>query len=354
MKMKIKNWLARGMVAILVLSGVLMSADTIQAASLTSMSDTLDRLEENLATNHTIVFVTPTGVSSGQTIDLTFAGFTSASVNAIVHGDVDFATAATCSGFTDRDLDATPSGATWGVSNPSSGVIRITSGTGTVTAGHCVQIQIGTHATHQSSGSNRIVNGAHATAHSVTIGGTFADSGTIAIDILEDDQVVITATVGPSISFAISDNTIGFGALDFSASRYANGAGTGDGSEVEAHTLSASTNASAGYIITVFGPTLTNGSFTITAIGGSNTSPAPGTEQFGVRFTASGGSGTVTAPYAASGFAYDGIASPDQVAGSTVATDTTTYSARYLANIDIDTEAGAYSTALTYTATATF
>lgn len=158
-----------------------------------------------------------------------------------------------------------------------------------------------------------------------------------------------------SLTFSISDNTIGFSAINASAARFANGAGTGDTIEVEAHTLSASTNATGGYIITINGATLTSGGNTITAIGGANTASAPGTEQFGLRMTATGGNGAVSAPYAAAGFALDTVAFPDQVASDPDGDDvSTTYSARYIANIRGATEAGSYSATLTYVATATF
>ncbi len=106
--------------------------------------------------------------------------------------------------------------------------------------------------------------------------------------------------------------------------------------------------------MTVNGNTLTSGANTITAIGNSNTVSAVGTEQFGLRLSASGGNGAVVAPYAASGFALNTAGMPDQVATSTSASANTTYSARYIANITSNTEAGSYSSTLTYVATANF
>jgi hypothetical protein len=74
-----------------------------------------------------------------------------------------------------------------------------------------------------------------------------------------------------------------------------------------------------------------------------------------LRANATGGSGTVSAPYAASGYAYTGTAStPATVATATTPSDTTTYSVRYLANISPVTEAGSYTTSHTYVATGNF
>lgn len=158
-----------------------------------------------------------------------------------------------------------------------------------------------------------------------------------------------------TITFTISDTSIGFGALSSTATRYASGDGSGSATETEAHTLVAATNAANGYTIMVTGTTLTNvGSDTIDYIGGSNTAPSIGTEQFGIRLTASGGSGTVSAPYAAAGFAYDLLNFPDIIASSTGPSTATTYSVRYMSNISSITESGSYSADVTYTMTPNF
>ena len=159
-----------------------------------------------------------------------------------------------------------------------------------------------------------------------------------------------------TLTFSISDNSIGFGTLSSSAAQYATGDTLGSASEVEAHQLTANTNAGSGYTITVQGATLTNGSYTVTAIGAVNTASSVGTEQFGLRMTATGGVGTVTSPYAAAGFAYAGTAStPSQVASASTGDGvTTTYSVRYLGNIAGNTETGSYTTNLVYVATANF
>ncbi len=168
---------------------------------------------------------------------------------------------------------------------------------------------------------------------------------------------ITTAAGGgaPTLSFSISDNSIGFGTISFSGASYATGDLNGSSSEVEAHTITASTNASSGYILTVNGTTLTSGANTITAIGSSNTISSPGTEQFGLRINATGGNGVVTAPYAASGFAFDTSSFPDEVASDPDGDDVaTTYSVRYLGNVGATTEAGIYNATLTYVITAGF
>ena len=99
---------------------------------------------------------------------------------------------------------------------------------------------------------------------------------------------------------------------------------------------------------------MANGAFTI-ATTSAATASTIGSEQFGLRMNASGGIGTVVAPYAtAAQFAFDSLNFPDQVASATGASANTTYSVRYIANIASNTEAGAYTSTLTYVATANF
>lgn len=163
------------------------------------------------------------------------------------------------------------------------------------------------------------------------------------------------ATNWSEVTFTLSASSIGFGTLASDAARYATSDGLGSASETEAYTMVASTNATDGYVVKVSGTTLANGyADTIDIIGGANTASSPGSEQFGMRLTASGGSGSVSAPYAASGFAYDGVSSADEIASASGPSAATTYSVRMLANIADTTEAGAYSTTLIHTMIPTF
>lgn len=264
--------------------------------------------------------------------------------------------------FTDMDvlddgvnvtLAASPSGATWGAVRTSATVITLTNGTTAVGAGSVMRIKIGTNATNQSTGVRQITNTTTNGSKTIAMTGTFTDVGTTTVNILTDDQVAVTATVDQSLTFSVSDNTIGFGSLSASAACFAQGTAACSASEVEAHNIIVGTNAENGYSMTINGTTLTNGAFTI-ATTSANTASTVGSEQFGLRMTATGGSGTVSAPYAAAGYAFDSLNFPDQVAASTGASANTTYSVRYIANIASVTEAGAYTSTLTYVSTANF
>jgi len=320
------------------------------AASLTSLSDTMSSSKISTLSSHVLKFTTPTGAAdSSDTIIITFPSdfnFTSKTI-----GTVTFTHGATTGAESSETLAASPSGTAWGAvfSGTQNRILTLTAptdGVGTAAIAASDKVII----TYDSTNST---NASSATSYAIAVSGAFGDTGTITVNILSDDQVAVTATVSQSLTFSISDNTIEFGTLSASAAQYADNS-AGDASEVEAHTLIVGTNASNGYTMTLNGATLTSGANTITAIGSSNTASSAGTEQFGLRMTASGGSGAVTAPYAAAGFAFDSAAFPDQVASASGASTNTTYSARYLANITSSTEAGSYSATLTYVATANF
>lgn len=326
-------------------------AQIAQAAALTALSDTMSSNKINATSSHVIKFTTPSGATvTTDTIIITFPSdfdFTSKTIGTLTltHG-------ATTGAENTETLTASASATEWGAafSGTENRVLTLTpptdgTGAAAMSAGNKVIL------TYNSTNS---VNPSSATSYVVAISGDFGDTGSITVPILTDDQVQVSATVAQSITFTISDNSIGFGNLTSANARYATGDASGSDSETGAHDLVVGTNATNGYTLTLNGATLTSGLNTIDSIGSSNTASSAGTEQFGVRFTASGGSGTVAVPYAASGFAFDSGAFPDTVASASGASANTTYSARYLANITSNTEAGSYTATLTYVATANF
>jgi hypothetical protein len=339
-------------VALFVVSSGILNPFVASAASITSFSDTVTDLTASANANHTIVFTTPTGVASGQTIILTFNNST------VINASLTFADVDVLDGASQITLAAAPSGATAGVVRTSATVLTFTNGTTAITAGHVITIKIGTNASNQSTGTFQVANGSVGTT-TLSISGTFTDTGSLAIPIISNGVVAISATVQPTITFALSANSIYFGNLTSASTCFAQNTNPGSvtcptTAEAEAFNATAATNSPSGYTITVQGATLTSGANTITALA-SNTAASAGTEQFGMRATASGGSGTVTAPYAASGFAYTGTAStPAQVASATAASATTTYSIRYVSDISATTKAGSYTTNHTYVATGNF
>jgi hypothetical protein len=216
------------------------------AGNLSIISDTLSRIEVNVDANHTIEFVTPSGVDeSTDTIVLTFDdsgdayGFTG-----IDFADIDLAVDddGSCDGtWTDKTLNSTPGAGTWGVGvNTTTDVVTFTAPTdattGEIPAGYCVQIQIGTNA---SGGTDAINNPNDPDSYTTDISGTFGDLGSYQVAIVTDDQIDITASVDPTLEVIISSNSCPLGTL------------TSNTIQTCSYDVTVSTNATSGYVSTI-------------------------------------------------------------------------------------------------------
>jgi len=169
-------------------------------------------------------------------------------------------------------------------------------------------------------------------------------------------KICATASGVPqTLSFSISDNSIGFGNITPVQARYATGDAVGSTSDsLPAHTISIATNATSGYAMTISGTTLTSGGNTISAIGASAQASTPGTEQFGTRLTVDSGTGSAASPYNGANWAFDTAAFPDLIATGPGDEVTTVFGAHYIGNAATLTEFGSYSAQITYVVTATF
>ncbi len=171
-------------------------------------------------------------------------------------------------------------------------------------------------------------------------------------------QIMVTP-VAPVFTFSINTNTVYLGTLSTGATQFASSTNAnGSSAEVQAHTVIVNTTANSGYTVSVRGQTLTSAQNQTSIIAPllSNTAPSIGQEQFGMRLQASGGIGSVTTPYAASGFAFLSTATTSSQIASAVTGDnaTTTYSVRYMSNITATSKAGSYSANLVFVATPNF
>ena len=325
------------------------------AAQLTSVKDTLSNEIASQTSNHTVVFTTPTGMTNGQTFTITWA--TGIDVSAITAADV------TVSGSTQGSLTVA---ANCAAADKVSYVLGTQTMTFTLCSGDGGLFAAAETVTVTFAGSNKITN-ASAGSYTNNIAGTQTDRGSFGLVFISNDVVSVSAIVDPSLTFAISANALYFGAIRTATNNcWAQNTDPGDvacptTSETEAFNMTAGTNATGGYIITVTNSgaatTLTSGVNTISAIGATQVVPAgAGTaEQFGFRANATSGSGSVSAPYAEAGkYALDTAAFPDTVASASGPSATTTYSTRWLANITTATEAGTYSASYIFIATGTF
>ena len=335
-----------------------LSVMYVSAGAVSGFSDTLSTAKIATSSNHSFIFTTPTGVASGTTVIFTFpsefvipAGLTFA--------DVDINNGGAYSGSS--TLAAANSGATVGVVRTSTTTLTINNGSTVISPGATVYVRIGTNAIFQSTGSFQITNATTTGNKTIGLTGTFGDTGSTTVNMITDDTVSLNAVVPQSLTFTISSTSTFFGNLSSGSAKFASSTSSqGDSTETVAHTLAVSSNAPSGYTITVLGATLTsqqNALNNIPAIGGTAASSTAGTSQFGIRVTASGGTGsTVASPYnQATSYGYNASATTSAtLASGSGSTNTTTYSLRYVANIAATQEAGTYVTGMTYVATANF
>lgn len=235
----------------------------VQAASLTSIKDTITDSRPSTAANHEILFTTPTGITNSgtQTITVTFpAGFT---MTSITEDDIDIAddgseltTAANCAGSEHAGV---------GISGQVITITICTDAT-SIAASSVVRIRIGTNATNSGTGANRITNHATPAVYTVAIGGTMADSGDALIVIVA--TVTASVTIDESLSFTVGAVASGScnlgGEITTTATTIPFGTTTGEAFIDGCQSLTLSTNAAGGYSVTVVeSDQLTSGSNTI-------------------------------------------------------------------------------------------
>jgi hypothetical protein len=180
------------------------------AAQLTFISDVLSDSDKGVVANHTFSFTVPTGgatIAEDDTIVLTFAPFDIPA--AMNFEDVDVTVAGG-----EVTVAAVKSGASWGVLvNDVAETIQFTVGSGTVTAGQEVVIEIGTNATAGSTGVEQITNpspvtaGGIGTSYEFTLTGTMPHSGATRVAIIDD--VTMTASVDTTLTFNIYGTSTG-------------------------------------------------------------------------------------------------------------------------------------------------
>lgn len=237
--------------AIILWSLGLPSLRFADAANITDVSDTLSDSAPSALSNHTISFVTPTGVANGGTTTIAFpAGFTT--ISSIVATDIDFATT---SDMTVGD-DCTGSERVRAFDSGQNLVFVFCPGDGgSLAAGATTTIEIGTNATFGTTGTNRITNPAAEGSFEIGFTVGASDAGWTRVVILSD--VLVTAAVDTIFTFAVAglpagtavngttttgstgSTTIPFGTL------------TSGVATTTAQRLTVNTNASNGYVVTV-------------------------------------------------------------------------------------------------------
>ena len=360
-------------IASFALIAVLATSANVFAGGVSDFSSTMTRQKVSETGDQTIVFTTTAPIADNETFVINYPfGFdiSAAVFPAVANFDAAVIDAPNLT-VTYQSNSAVDIAASTAISISATGIVNpALSSEDAATAGTCPEAAavVGTGTVE-------------ATCYQLSLTGTATDiAGAVVLPVLEDDQVMITATVEPELLFELhSDdddqadiffdddaNTVDLGVLTSANVKYATpGVGTG-GSTIApaggAHGFRIGTNASAGYAVTIVGPTLVNGNGDeIAALGNATTASAPGTEQFGlcleedttgaagVAASALTQTGVLTPAFdCGTGFAFDAtganIVATGNVAGPT---NSTFYDVNYTANIDALTPAGNYMTMLT-------
>jgi hypothetical protein len=249
------------------------------------------------------------------------------------------------------------SGGAWTGTFTTNGRLRIANGsnTGSPTT---VSIQI-TNITNPTASNTTYY--ARITTYSDAAWTTPIDTGTVATSTATPIQ--LSAQVDETLTFCT-----GTSGITSSSCSGATGSSVNLGTLTPSTTgsgtsqIGISTNASSGYNITVNGTTLTSGSNTITALAAQATS-SQGNSQFGLNLrdnatpnvgTDPQGSGTATPTANYNTVDQYRFVTADQVASKASADNFRLYTVTYIANINGAQPAGAYTSTMTYIATATF
>ncbi|MFH0968890.1 MAG: hypothetical protein V1804_00065 [Patescibacteria group bacterium] len=343
-----------------------------QAATLTTARDYLTRQAENLQSGeiHEIQFTPATAVSGGAGLnkiivvfpdgdDGTWCATAGTDLTESVAGLKDSATALPGTTLAAKCVKGT--GASSYDTITIEGVDDLTAGT--------------TYAVKVSDGSiGKLGTPANTTTGFIIVqtnnGSGTVDERPILVDILTTDQISVSAHVEPTITFAITDTSLGFGAIPLASVRYATEDGTeagGSNSVPADHNptqLQLSTNAQDGAVIeikdtnTVAGSGLYDVASTTTLTSRASTVVAAGTAGFGI-YGKHNGATTGTLDIAE---AFDNDTTSDLAIGtafqtfasSTAPLDTATVDVVPIAAISSVTPAGSYADTLTIVATGKF
>lgn len=169
---------------------------TAEASNLTYIKDTLSNSAPSETSNHTIEFLSPTGVGNSATITVAFpTGFTGTS--SVVVGDVDFE----INGVDETLVAGTsPGSGQWGFSWSGNTMRLVSASDESLAINATATIKIGTHA--DGPGVNQVTNPASAISYEFTATAGASDSGQFRVAIIDD--VTVTANVDTTLTFTVT------------------------------------------------------------------------------------------------------------------------------------------------------
>lgn len=360
----------RKIVVVALIISVFPFAST-RAADVSSFSDTLSTIKESVVANHTFTFTITDAWAATETLTLDFpAGFSNSGFANNEPEDFDITddggeqvlvANGGCSG-TALEIEVT----TVDTVDPIGFTFTRCSGDATIAAGSVVIIEIGTHATTGGTGNDQITNQTatqNGTDGVITLtgGGGYTDTGSVAVEIVADNDVTVNATVDPRITCAFTGLTTTFASL------------TGPVATSDTNTtITVSTNAANGFNISVrdegngSNPGLYKSSSPTYLIGSADGSPTfsdtatltNDVDGFGIQGSTSGGSGatvTIAARYNQTSNNVGGLElTPITLASATGAVASRVVTIVHKAAVSGLAAAGAYTDTLTYVCTGVF
>jgi len=219
-----------------------------EAANVISFNDVISDSAPAALSDHTLTFVTPTGLAAGDTISLTFeTGFLN--IGSLVAQDLDL----NVNGSEQTLIDGAASGASWQVTAAGS-VVDITSGTSTIGTNATVTIRIGENAFSGGAGTNQITNPAVG-SYKIDLAMENSDTGQTRVAIV--DAVTVSAIVQTVFNFTVlgvdADLTVNGDTTTATSTSTAIPFGilVADTAATAAQDLQVSTNAANGFVVTV-------------------------------------------------------------------------------------------------------
>lgn len=289
------RWVRTLAVTGLLIASVMPHSRVALAATVSNFSDTLSTIKESTAANHTLTFTINDNWDASETIT------------------IDFPDSFDTSGFSNtepEDFDVTDDGVDQSViangaciadaimvtgvnTTTDTFTLTLCSGSIGIASGSLITIEIGTHASFGSNGNDQITSQTAAQNDSdptVTLAGSFGGSGTLALEIVADNDASVSVAVLSRISCSFNGMTVTFP----DATGVVITAGTNT-------TITAGTNAPNGLNVTVYdegngtNPGLYKGGAPTYLIGSANSSYANtatlanNTDGFGIQGAATQG-----------------------------------------------------------------
>ncbi|MBW4061797.1 hypothetical protein HJC99_04485 [Candidatus Saccharibacteria bacterium] len=350
--MKIKRFIEQLALVALAASAVGVTGANA-AGGITSRSDLMGSAAASATTTHQISFTTASSASIGS---VSFTYCTTAYSACVVPAGLSTTTASLSS-------QSGTGGTGFSIVNGTNGAPYVTRSSSAIGSSVALSYTLSGVVNPSSTNTEFYVRVATYTGTDGATG--VVDNGVIAISTSQ--EITVTGTMPESLVFCVG--TAGTDCTNMTGSAVGLGIFSPAVASTGTSVMSASTNASFGYAITITGTTMQSGANTLPAMGtqtqnsSNNAASATGSSQFGTNVRANttpavgsdvSGSGTAVGQggyNTVNGFRF---MSGDIVAGVAGPTNANLFTNTYLVNVGGNQAAGVYTSTFTYICTATF